>query len=146
MNGFWAHILRFPATHSSPVPSFVLATSNPGDCGIEKINRECHEHGIDPSLYDSSMSGLMLTFQANPAHLPATPHTIGVKEDAEKTPVETRVETPDRIVELLRAHPHLTLAEVAAQLDVIFPRNLIHAGQWRIQAQIFTGDNSLKAN
>ena len=37
--------------------------------GIEKINRECHEHDIDPPLYDSSMSGLMLTFRANPQHL-----------------------------------------------------------------------------
>ena len=85
----------------------------------------------------------MLTFQANPctsASYSSSYH--GVKEDAEKT----RVETPDRIVELLRAHPHLTLAEVAAQPEVIFPRNPIHAGQWRIQVPISTRDNSLKAN
>ena len=31
--------------------------------GIEKINRECREHGIDPPRYDSGMSGLMLTFR-----------------------------------------------------------------------------------
>ena len=31
-----------------------------------------------------------------------------------KTPVETRVETPHRILELLRASPEMTLAEVAA--------------------------------
>ena len=37
--------------------------------GIEKIDRECREHGIDPPLYDTGMSGLMLTFQANPEHL-----------------------------------------------------------------------------
>ena len=96
--------------------------------GIEKINRECLEHGIDPPLYDSSMSGLMLTFQANLAHLPATPHTIGAEEDAGKASVETSVEmsvemsvetsvkTPDRIIELLRTFPHLTQVEVAAQI------------------------------
>ena len=37
--------------------------------GIEKINRECLEHGIDVPPYDYSMSGLMLTFMANPQHL-----------------------------------------------------------------------------
>jgi ATP-dependent DNA helicase RecG len=39
--------------------------------GIEKIERECREHGIDAPLYDPSMSGLMLTFKANPHHLSA---------------------------------------------------------------------------
>ena len=37
--------------------------------GIEKINRECREHGIEAPVYDYSMSGLMLTFKANPQHL-----------------------------------------------------------------------------
>ena len=39
--------------------------------GIEKINRECREHGIDPPLFDYGMSGLMVTFRANPQHLVA---------------------------------------------------------------------------
>ncbi|MCY4427525.1 MAG: ATP-dependent DNA helicase [Halieaceae bacterium] len=39
--------------------------------GIEKINHECRQHGIEPPLYDTGMSGLMLTFQANPEHLVA---------------------------------------------------------------------------
>lgn len=48
--------------------------------GIEKIERECREHGIDPPLYDPSMSGLMLTFQANPQHLrAATGHEDALK-------------------------------------------------------------------
>ncbi len=88
--------------------------------GIDKIDRECREHDIDPPRYDNSMSGLMLTFQANPAHLAATPHAVGAEVNAGvvsvETQVETQVETRDRIVELLRAHPHLTLAEIAAQL------------------------------
>jgi ATP-dependent DNA helicase RecG len=39
--------------------------------GIEKIQRECREHDIEPPLYDFGMAGLMLTFRANPAHLQA---------------------------------------------------------------------------
>jgi ATP-dependent DNA helicase RecG len=34
--------------------------------GIEKIERECREHGIEPPVYDFGMAGLMLTFRANP--------------------------------------------------------------------------------
>ncbi len=37
--------------------------------GIEKIKRECMEHDIDVPKYDLSMSGMMLTFHANPIHL-----------------------------------------------------------------------------
>ena len=37
--------------------------------GIEKINRECRDHDIEAPVYDYSMSGLMLTFKANPQHL-----------------------------------------------------------------------------
>ena len=39
--------------------------------GIEKIHRECREHGIKPPVYDFGMAGLMLTFRANPEHLQA---------------------------------------------------------------------------
>ena len=100
--------------------------------GIEKINRECREHGIDPPLYDTGMSGLMLTFQANPEHLLEGLGEAGVKRSLEEkvgkkvgetsvetqveTQVETPVETPERIIELLRAHSHLTLVEVATQI------------------------------
>lgn len=38
---------------------------------IEKIQRECWEHGIEPPVYDFGMAGLMLTFHADPAHLQA---------------------------------------------------------------------------
>jgi len=37
--------------------------------GIEKIHRECREHDIPKPLFDYGMSGLMLTFRANPLHL-----------------------------------------------------------------------------
>ena len=70
----------------------------------------------------------MLTFQANPEHLLEGLGEAGVKRSLEEkvgkkvgetsveTSVETRVETPDRIIKLLRAHPHLTLVEVAARI------------------------------
>lgn len=80
--------------------------------GIEKTNRECREHGIEPSLYDGGMSGLMVTFRANPAHLPAAPRAMKEGEHSEKSSVEVSVETPGRIVELLREHPHLTFGAV----------------------------------
>jgi predicted HTH transcriptional regulator len=40
--------------------------------GIEKIRRECREHDIEPPVYDFEMSGLMLTFHANPKYLKAS--------------------------------------------------------------------------
>ena len=39
-----------------------------------------------------------------------------VRVETPEVRVETPVETRDRIIELLRAHPHLTLGEVAAQI------------------------------
>ena len=96
--------------------------------GIEKIDRECRAHGVAPPLYDASMSGLMLTFKANPAHLAAalghesvtapvetpveTPVKTPVKTRVE-TPVETRAGTPNRILAALAANPGMTLAQVA---------------------------------
>lgn len=39
--------------------------------GIEKINRDCREHGIEPPEYDVDLSGVMVTFRANPAQIQA---------------------------------------------------------------------------
>jgi ATP-dependent DNA helicase RecG len=39
--------------------------------GIEKIRRECANHDAPEPIFDTSMSGLMLTLKANPAHLNA---------------------------------------------------------------------------
>lgn len=51
------------------------------------------------------MSGLMLTFHANPVHSPKIP-SGNIRR---KTPVEA----PERMLELARAGPSLTLAEIA---------------------------------
>ncbi len=91
--------------------------------GIEKIDRECRAHGIAPPAYDASMSGLMLTFKANRAHLAATLGHESTSAPVE-TPVETRVEksvakraeTPDRILAALAGNPGMTLAQVASAI------------------------------
>jgi ATP-dependent DNA helicase RecG len=92
--------------------------------GIEKINRECREHGIDPPAYDADMSGLMLTFKANPHHLATALSGQEAKNplvgESQKTSVETSVETSVKtsvkILELLQAKPDMTMADLAARL------------------------------
>ena len=128
MNGSWA---QHPSAPYNPLivgAFFRAGYIEAWGRGIEKIDLECSAHGIDPPLYDSSMSGLMLAFQANAEHLIKGLGEAGVRRILEekvgkkvgetrvKTQVETRVKTPDRIIELLRAHPRLTLVEVAARI------------------------------
>lgn len=55
-----------------------------------------------------------VVFRYLPEHTaPAGP---GTRELSGMTPVETPVKTPDRIVELLRANPHMTLTQVAGEI------------------------------
>ena len=68
----------------------------------------------------------MLTFQANPEHLLEGLGEAGAKRILEEKVGETPVETPDRIIELLRAHPHLTQVEIAAQIGKS-PRTIARA-------------------
>lgn len=51
----------------------------------------------------------MLTFHANPAHLPVA--------GSAKTPVETLGRTPGHILALLQADPHLTVSAMAKHLS-----------------------------
>ena len=77
--------------------------------GIDKINGECHKHGILKPNYNFEMSGLMITFHANPAHIEAAgSQTAGQG----KTSVKTSV----KILQLLEANPNLTLADVAEEV------------------------------
>ena len=98
--------------------------------GIEKINRECREHGIDPPLYDSSMSGLMLTFRANPQHLIAALGEDGAKrilgekvgekvgERVGENAGKKLTRNQQQILELLRQHPHMAAPELARQVGI----------------------------
>lgn len=83
--------------------------------GIEKINRECREHGIDPPAYDFGMAGLMLTFRANPAHLRAS--ASGTVQDrlGEKFG-EKLGKTRTAIVQSMKDNPRVTVSELAKRL------------------------------
>lgn len=87
--------------------------------GIEKIARECRSHDIEPPGYDFSMSGLMLTFRANPVHLaaagllPTTPVTTPMT-----TPVTTPIDDSTRLLPLMRSNPRISQAELAEALGL----------------------------
>jgi len=103
--------------------------------GIEKIQRDCREHGIEPPVYDFGMAGLMLTFHANPAHLQAaleqdgdaTPITTPITaQETAQTAQETTQEitltaqetTQERVLALLRAEPSITRRKLASRLGL----------------------------
>ena len=86
--------------------------------GIEKIRRECREHDIEPPVYDFEMSGLMLTFHANPAHLPAQPHTVDAGEKAGDRLGEKLGETRAAIVKLMQDDPKVTMTKLAETLHI----------------------------
>ncbi|MDP2834974.1 MAG: ATP-binding protein [Pseudomonadota bacterium] len=77
--------------------------------GIEKMRRECANHDAPAPIFDTSMSGLMLTFRANPAHLAA------IGEHSGPTTQET---TQERICRLLRGEPGLTRRELGERLSL----------------------------
>jgi ATP-dependent DNA helicase RecG len=81
------------------------------------MSRACREHGIEPPAFDFSMSGLMLTFRANPDQ-------IGQVRKAEsastpETTLETTPETtPEKIVALLRSRSSITRREMAERIGI----------------------------
>jgi len=77
--------------------------------GIEKIQRECREHDIPIPQFDFSMSGLMLTFQANPMRL---------KEALGETTQATSEKTSEKILGLVGENAHITIAELASAIGV----------------------------
>ena len=83
--------------------------------GIEKINREFREHGIDPPTYDFGMAGLMLTFRANPAHLRAS--ASGAVQDRLGEKLGEKLgETRTAIVQSMKDNPRVTVSELAKRL------------------------------
>ncbi|MCK0507420.1 winged helix-turn-helix transcriptional regulator [Aromatoleum anaerobium] len=94
--------------------------------GIEKISRECREHGIEAPIYDFSMSGLMLTFRANPAHLAAAMggDKVGDKvgENAGKSAGENAGErltdNQRHILTLLNQDNRLSARELAERIGI----------------------------
>lgn len=85
--------------------------------GIEKINRECKEYDLAPPLYDYGMSGLMLTFHANPQHLIKALGEQDATNLLGSGSQKTSVKTPEKILQLLEENPAMTLAQVAAEIE-----------------------------
>ncbi|NJL28279.1 MAG: winged helix-turn-helix transcriptional regulator [Thermoanaerobaculia bacterium] len=75
--------------------------------GIERILVACREARVTEPIMECDASGFWIKFPFALAHVAAMPVT------ERETPVETPVKTPARILHLLWANPHLTLAEVA---------------------------------
>lgn len=67
--------------------------------GIDKILSECRAYGTPAPVFDTSLSGLMVTLKAAPV----------------ETPVETRTKTPERILSALARNPELTLGACRPQ-------------------------------
>jgi ATP-dependent DNA helicase RecG len=86
--------------------------------GIEKISRECREHGIGAPLYDYSMSGLMLTFQANPQHLIATLGPEDARLILGEKVGESLTPNQKRILSLLRQNTRLSARELAEEVGI----------------------------
>ena len=86
--------------------------------GIERISRKCLAHGIDAPIYDYSLSGLMLTFRANPQHLP---DALGYQDArcilGEKVG-ETLTQNQRRILSLLRQNARLSARELALDVGI----------------------------
>lgn len=81
--------------------------------GIDKIKGECRKHDIPDPNFDFEMSGLMITFHANPSHIEAAgSQTAGRIKASVKTSVKTSV----KILQLLEVNPNLTLADVAKEV------------------------------
>ncbi|MBN4073224.1 DUF977 family protein [Mariprofundus ferrooxydans] len=64
-------------------------------------------------MFDFSMSGLMLTFQANPMHLK---EALG--ETTQKTTQEMPEKTSEKILGLIGENTHITIAELASAIGV----------------------------
>lgn len=106
--------------------------------GIEKMRRECADHDVPAPIFDTSMSGLMLTFKANPAHLKAAlgeklaSALLGLTGEVEGALVpmpewgerwgerwgEKAAATRLRIVRAMRSNPHITTVMLATELGV----------------------------
>lgn len=85
--------------------------------GIEKINRECRDYGIDPPAYDVGMAGLMLTFQANPAHAQAA--ASGTTQETTQDRLGEKLgETRAAIVQSMKDNPKVTVSELAKHLHL----------------------------
>jgi ATP-dependent DNA helicase RecG len=98
--------------------------------GIEKILSECEGHDIQAPTFDTSMSGLMVTFKANPKHLVAAVGEViasqllgGIRVAKIETTQETTQETTptpaqNKILLLMKKRPAITRQQLAVALGI----------------------------
>jgi ATP-dependent DNA helicase RecG len=86
--------------------------------GIERILEASRMAGVPAPELRHEHSGLWVEFRYRPEHRVLASLAAGevTGRTPVETPVKTPVKTPDRIVELLRANPHMTLIEVAGAI------------------------------
>lgn len=91
--------------------------------GIERIMEACQDAGTPEPEVRYEPTGLWVVFRFLPEHQveaigKITETTGGTSvETSVETPVKTPVKTPDRVLDLLRENPSMTLSEVAAAID-----------------------------
>lgn len=103
--------------------------------GIEKINKGCVAHDIEPANFDFRMSGLMVTFTANPAHLP---EKVLPKKSAEEGSSGTREEnesTRVKILELMEADPSISITLIAKKLGLT-----VKGVEWQVRQMKKSGN------
>ncbi len=94
--------------------------------GIEKIQRECREYGVPDPEFDHGMSGLMLTFHANPHRLKEVlgeEGANGIEEERVGEKVGEKVGenltgNQRQILALLHRHPHMAARELAQHVGI----------------------------
>ena len=79
--------------------------------GIEKINIECRQAGIEPPAFNYDFGGLMLTFRANPGAFQ--------DEAIQRAPEKTTQKTTQKILSILKTHPTASRKEIAEMLGDI---------------------------
>lgn len=77
--------------------------------GIEKIRTACKEHQIKDLVFDTRLAGMMVTFVANPEHIP--------NETNSKSIPEMSGQMSGQIAAIMKAEPGITIPEIAQKVD-----------------------------
>ncbi len=100
--------------------------------GIEKIRTACKQHQIKDLIFDTRLAGMMVTFIANPEHIPdaaaqVSPSERGQGVSSHQSGVESGVESEmaSQILAHLRMAP-LSKAEIARRLGKAKPTRYLN--------------------
>lgn len=108
--------------------------------GIEKIFSEYRTHGIGSPLFDISLSGLMLTFRADPAQLVKALGGAALallETTTQETTQEISSETVrGQIIVLLRQQPSTTRRDLARRLGLSPDGIKYHLDKLRLEGVI----------